>query len=170
MDGCRVGRGNEVAWRYVGERGGEAGSPENVGGAGGAGFSLSSRVGEWFVPGDVPAACLDAWQQLRIPLPSGRKSDWPDGTDAVLDVVLEELFQMQRHQLRLSYPRDVFFARGGRELLLRPSSVTSEVAVDETQTAGTAADTCLRLQFSLPASQYATMFVKVLEAMAGIAW
>jgi tRNA pseudouridine13 synthase len=134
------------------------------------GLSLQSRVGEWFVPTTAPPETIDAWRKVRIPLPSGRASQWPDGTDALLDRLLDESFQMQRHQLRFSYPRDVFFARGGRDLLLSPSGIAAEVVADETQatereTAGR--KHALRLQFSLPSAQYATMLLKVLETLAG---
>lgn len=123
----------------------------------------SSVAGNWAFPLSPSPAQLAGLSECRIPLPSGRQSAWTPETSQLLDEVLAE-FGMQRHQLRFSHPRDVFFARGLRDLLLQPRVSQVELLRDDSQGS---TDSCpLRVRLQLSAGQYATMLIKGLELLA----
>jgi tRNA pseudouridine13 synthase len=96
--------------------------------------------------------------ELEVPLPSARQHAWPDGFDRLLDQVLEP-FQMQRHEIRVKYPRDTFFSKGQRRVLLRVEKLQGLVAADEL----TSGRHKVCLEFTLPRGAYATMVVKCLS-------
>jgi tRNA pseudouridine13 synthase len=104
-------------------------------------------------------------RRLQIPLPSARQKEWDPEIGALLDEVLTA-YSMQRHEIRLKYPRDTFFSKGTREVLLVPRNLTFKSAVDET--AGRDDRFKLKLVFSLNRGQYATMLVKFLDTISGI--
>lgn len=118
--------------------------------------TLQSVAGEWALPMQIPDR--DALAARRVPLPSGRRTDWPSDIRPLLEEVLSEL-GMQLHQLRFSYPRDVFFARGLRDMLLIPQHVVCELSDDEMSKTPDGRKK-LQLNFQLQPGQYATMLVK----------
>lgn len=123
---------------------------------------LSAIGGEWAFPKRLEPQVRDELFDLQIPLPSGRQTQWPPPFRELLEEVLGE-FGIERHKLRFSHPRDVFFSRGLRDMWLKPDMVSSELGDDEFGGAGTSK---LRLVFRLHAGQYATMLVKGLELHA----
>jgi len=118
--------------------------------------------GQWVFPKQLPAELLAELRNCRIPLPSGRQTQWPPGIPEILDEVLSE-FGIERHKLRFSHPRDVFFARGLRDMLLVPRLSIVEEGSDEYGAEGTRK---LRLCFQLAPGQYATMLIKGLDMLA----
>ncbi len=125
--------------------------------------------GKLVFPRQVPVDCIEELSQMRIPLPSGRKTNWPPEIARLLDEALVE-FEIPRHKLRFSYPRDVFFARGERDLLLLPRNFSASQSVDELspdQSLGGPAQK-LELKFSLLPGQYATMLLKAVEMLAAV--
>ncbi len=65
---------------------------------------------------------------------------------------------MDRHQIRVKYPRDTFFSKGLRDVLLKPTDLKGSVTVDELSLNRKK----LQLAFTLPRGAYATMIVKSL--------
>lgn len=126
-------------------------------------LKLSAIGGEWAFPKRLNSQLRDELINLQIPLPSGRQTQWPPPFRELLEEVLAE-FGIERHKLRFSHPRDVFFSRGLRDMWLRPDMVSSELGNDEFGSAGTCK---LRLVFRLHAGQYATMLIKGLELHSG---
>ena len=125
-------------------------------------LTLSAIGGEWAFPKRLQSQVRDELINLQIPLPSGRQTQWPHPFRELLEEVLAE-FGIERHKLRFSHPRDVFFSRGQRDMWLKPEIVSTELGVDEFGAAGTCK---LRLVFRLQAGQYATMLIKGLELHA----
>jgi tRNA pseudouridine13 synthase len=122
---------------------------------------VESIAGRWAFPVSDCRELAD-FKQTRIPLPSGRTSHWDPECARILDQVLAE-FDLQRHQLRFSYPRDVFFARGERDAMLSPQRLSAEIANDEVE--GTNFRK-LTIRFRLRSGQYATMLVKGLQLLS----
>jgi len=118
--------------------------------------------GKLLFPQNVPADRAAELAQVRIALPSGRKTDWSPAVARLLDEVLAE-FEIPRHKLRFSYPRDVFFARGQRDLLLIPRDFSAVRSDDELAGVGMHK---LELRFSLLPGQYATMLLKAIDMLA----
>ncbi len=125
-------------------------------------ITLAAIGGQWVFPKHLSAEHLSELRDCLIPLPSGRKTQWAPDISELLDEVLGE-FGIERHKLRFSHPRDVFFARGERNMLLVPQISLAEVAPDEYGATGSCK---LRLCFRLAPGQYATMLIKGLELLA----
>lgn len=123
---------------------------------------LSAIGGQWIFPRRLDPTLRAELLDCQIPLPSGRQTQWPPHFRELLEEVLAE-FGIERHKLRFSHPRDVFFSRGLREMWLMPQTVSSELGDDEFGGAGTCK---LRLVFRLHPGQYATMLIKGLELHA----
>lgn len=100
---------------------------------------------------------ISALAEKEIPLPSARQHHWPEAIAPLLDRVLEPL-GMDRHQIRVKYPRDAFFSKGSRRVLLRPEGLKGTASEDELA----AGRQKLTLRFTLPRGAYATMIVKCL--------
>ncbi len=125
-------------------------------------LQLASIAGSWVFPKRLEPELFDELQRTAVPLPSGRQTQWPPSLLEHLESVLSEM-GIERHQLRFSHPRDVFFSRGLRDMLLVPQMDSSELGDDEYGRPGT---NKLRLVFRLQAGQYATMLIKGLELLA----
>ncbi len=119
--------------------------------------------GPLLFPVQVEPDTIQKLSRLQIPLPSGRKTAWPPGVERLLDAALEP-FGLPRHKLRFAYPRDVFFARGLRNLILAPANLSCALSQDEL---GDDQQQKLQVEFDLLPGQYATMFLKALEMLAG---
>jgi tRNA pseudouridine13 synthase len=141
---------NEVVVRYLQEL-----LPET------AFLTAYGTGGKLQFPQQVPAERVAELARVRIALPSGRKTDWSPAVARLLDEVLAE-FDIPRHQLRFSYPRDVFFARGQRDLLLIPRDFGVVRSPDELGGVGIEK---LELRFSLLPGQYATMLLKAIDML-----
>lgn len=125
-------------------------------------ITYPAYAGQWVFPKRLTAEQWAALSECSIPLPSGRQTQWTVDIRELLEEVLNE-FGIERHKLRFSHPRDVFFARGLRDMLLIPRINQAEVGPDEYGASGTSK---LRLCFQLAPGQYATMLLKGLELLA----
>lgn len=103
-------------------------------------------------------------RHLRIPLPSSRPTRWPEGIRSLAEQAAGE-FGLRLHQLRFSHPRDVFFSRAQRDVLMTVQESSAEVQSDEL--AKQPEQYQVALQFQLPAGQYATTLLSGLEGMLG---
>lgn len=106
----------------------------------------------------VPGELLATIESLEIPLPSARVHRWPEDIESILRRVLQR-WQMEPQHIRVKYPRDTFFSKGERRVLLRPAEFQSRFAVDELNPQRNK----LVLNFTLPRGAYATMIVKSLQ-------
>jgi len=116
---------------------------------------VTFRTGPIESPRRLTAEQVRSLQSIQIPLPSARlKLD---------NEPLAEFMQSVLHQtgwsfsdLKVKFPRDRFFSRARRPILICPGDLSGEFAVDELD----AAKTKLCLRFSLPRGAYATMVIK----------
>jgi tRNA pseudouridine13 synthase len=121
--------------------------------------SRNAAIGPWVFPTRIAQPLADELRNCRIPLPSGRKTAWKTEDRQLLEQILSEL-GMQLHQLRFSYPRDVFFSRGLRDMQLDPQRLSCRLADDDLAPPGIKK---VQLEFRLKPGQYATMLIKGLE-------
>ncbi len=121
----------------------------------GSWYTRRGAAGDLTFWSDPTPDLLSQVATLEVPLPSARQHNWPEGWDVLLDEVLSQ-WQMDRHQVRVKFPRDTFFSKGMRSVLLKPIDLKGEVQADEMQ--GNRQK--LTLSFSLPRGAYATMIVK----------
>ena len=106
-----------------------------------------------------PTVVREEFQAKTLPLPSARLHE----ADAPILALIGQVLQpegLELRQLRVKYPRDSFFSKGDRPVLMRPADFSAREAVDELYPGRT----CLTLQFSLPRGAYATVIVKRLFA------
>lgn len=118
---------------------------------------------ELVFPEKLDAELATKASQMRIPLPSARQKDWDREIGELLDKVLSQ-YAMQRHEIRLKYPRDTFFSKGVRDVMLVPKGLKWQKGLDEV--VGRDDVFKLKLEFSLLRGQYATMLIKFLDAVS----
>ena len=118
---------------------------------------------ELIFPASMNADLAAKARRLQIPLPSARQKDWEPEIGSLLDTVLTQ-HGMQRHEIRLKYPRDTFFSKGVRDVMLLPKSLKWHQGIDEV--VGRDDVFKLKLDFSLLRGQYATMLIKFLDAVS----
>lgn len=94
-------------------------------------------------------------ERRGLPLPSSRIHEWPAGTLELLESILAPM-QLSSRTMRLKYPRDTFFSKGTREVLLRPRNVVSQWDISN----GDADQGDWLLKFTLPRGSYATMAIR----------
>jgi tRNA pseudouridine13 synthase len=122
-----------------------------------------SGVGsELLFPIQLSDALAERARNLHIPLPSARQRDWDAELLPLVDSVLQP-YKIQRHEIRLKYPRDTFFSKGARSAMLVPEALQVTSASDELAKQRQK----LTLSFRLHRGQYATMVVKHMERIAG---
>ena len=120
--------------------------------------------------GEVPMFCgLDedqrrAWEALALPLPSARcRLDPADPRAPVLQEVLAEE-GLELKQLQIKGLREMFFSKGERAALCRPTGLDGRAEPDERHP-GKAK---LVLAFELPRGAYATLIVKRVTAVYSV--
>ena len=121
---------------------------------------LPSKSGPLALPQLGSADQQQRWQSqwnVQLPLPSARQHHWPEGTLDTLEAVVAQLGLTVR-ELRLKFPRDTFFSRGEREVLLFASNFTSDWENNESQSE----QSDWKLAFQLPRGAYATMIIRQL--------
>ena len=118
---------------------------------------------ELVFPAVMNAELVAKARRLQIPLPSARQKDWHPEIGALLDAVLTQ-YSMQRHEIRLKYPRDTFFSKGVRDVMLMPKGLKWHRDLDEV--VGRDDVFKLKLDFSLLRGQYATMLIKFLDTVS----
>jgi tRNA pseudouridine13 synthase len=100
----------------------------------------------------VEAATLHA-AELQLPC---ARIERPDGLlGDLLDAVLQEE-KIELREIRVKYPRDSFFSKGMRRVLIRPAGLMCAVADDDLHEHRKK----LTLSFDLPRGSYATILVK----------
>lgn len=122
--------------------------------------TLESRCGPLSLPRWETPDALERWHEFAsrpLPLPSARQHDWPEGTLEVLEPILQGL-DMSIREVRLKFPRDTFFSKGNREIVLRARGLTGTWCADDTKPE----KSDWLLAFELPRGSYATMIIRQL--------
>lgn len=132
-------------------------------------WTLPSLCGPLSLPKWNGAASVAAWQAMTavpIPLPSARQHTWPAGTLELLEEVLAP-WNIAPRELRLKFPRDTFFSRGDRSMVLKPIGIVSNWERDPERS-----DRWHWLvEFTLPRGAYATMVIRQwMDSDSEIAW
>ncbi|HOA50961.1 MAG TPA: tRNA pseudouridine(13) synthase TruD [Thermogutta sp.] len=98
---------------------------------------------------------LEQFRTTHLPLPSAR---CPVKTGPIRELMEQAAAEvgLQVRQLRIKYPRDSFFSKGDRPLLVFPERLVSHTERDELN----AGRQKLTLEFDLPRGSYATILVK----------
>ena len=121
---------------------------------------LPSKSGPLALPNLATEDRQHLWRSqwnVRLPLPSARQHHWPEGTLEDLESVVGELGLTVR-ELRLKFPRDTFFSRGEREVLLFAKDFRANwESADSKQS-----QSDWKLAFELPRGAYATMIIRQL--------
>lgn len=121
---------------------------------------LPSKSGQLALPDLATEDRQQLWRSqwnVRLPLPSARQHHWPEGTLEDLESVVGELGLTVR-ELRLKFPRDTFFSRGEREVLL----FAKDFRANWESTDSKQGQSDWKLTFELPRGAYATMIIRQL--------
>jgi len=101
----------------------------------------------------------DAQRELlattSLPLPSVRAKVPPGPIADVLNEVIKQE-GMELRQMRIKHPKDSFFSRGDRRVVVKPESGSATSGPDDLYPKRQ----LLRLEFQLPRGAYATMLIK----------
>ena len=118
-----------------------------------ASFDLLSGRGVFPLTMSTETTAMLNGTELLLPCARG---DRPEGLlGELLDTVLNEQ-HIELRELRVKYPRDSFFSKGLRRILIRPAALSSSVEDDELHDGRRK----LKLSFELPRGSYATILVK----------
>jgi len=102
------------------------------------------------------------FSKASLPLPSARqKSLSPELQGWIDEVLAPEGLEME--QLRIRHPKDCFFSKGVRKMVIQPEKLEVTPANDEMYPDKQK----LTCRFVLPRGSYATMLVKRLTTVAG---
>ncbi|MDA1230725.1 MAG: tRNA pseudouridine(13) synthase TruD, partial [Planctomycetota bacterium] len=116
-------------------------------------FDLLS--GHCVFPLGLSAETAAKLNDAELQLPCAR-IDRPDGLPGeLLDAVLQEE-SIELRELRVKYPRDSFFSKGMRRVMIRPAGMSCSVDRDDLYEGRKK----LTLSFELPRGSYATILVK----------
>lgn len=121
---------------------------------------LPSKSGPLALPELATEARQQQWKSdwnIQLPLPSARQHHWPDGTLEALEPVVADLGLTVR-ELRLKFPRDTFFSRGQRDVLLFAKDFRAKWENSESKQN----QSDWVLGFELPRGAYATMIIRQL--------
>lgn len=101
----------------------------------------------------------------ELPLPSSRERIDSPNLQSLYERVASE-FGLEYRALRVKYPRDNFFSRGGRPAVFRPRSLSWTRSDDDAASVPRIeAKRKLQLRFELPRGAYATILVKRISEM-----
>ena len=118
---------------------------------------------ELVFPARMNTELAEKARRLQVPLPSARQKDYDPDIGSLLDTVLTQ-YSMQRHEIRLKFPRDTFFSKGVRDVMLLPKGLKWQQGLDEV--VGRDDVFKLKLEFALLRGQYATMLIKYLDTVS----
>jgi len=118
--------------------------------------SIALRTGPVYSPRQLQEPLRSQLWSEHCPLPSGRVSLDEFSDPEQTEQALARLGWTLR-ELKVKFPRDRFFSRSRRALMIPVQNLTGEFAADELDAGGR---TKLTLQFALPRGAYATMLVK----------
>jgi tRNA pseudouridine13 synthase len=123
--------------------------------------AVALRLGTVPFHADLDAARFEALAALRLPLPSARWKPEPgdDRLKLVQSVLAEEGLGLR--ELQVKGVRELFFSRGERVGLCRPTGLKGELGDDEIKVGRLR----LTLNFDLPRGSYATLVVKAVMAL-----
>jgi tRNA pseudouridine13 synthase len=115
-------------------------------------------------PTRLPAEVSEAWQSLRLPLPSARLkpdplADWQPIVEAVL---AEEGLTLAT--MKIPGLQKPFFSKGDRAGCVRPAGLNWEFTSDDRHSGRQK----LILRFELPRGSYATMLIKRITAVVAL--
>ncbi len=116
-------------------------------------FALLSGKGVF--PTQLPLEHRSELMQASLPLPCAR-IDRPEGLvgDLFDNVLRDEKIELR--EIRVKYPRDSFFSKGTRRVLIRPERLTWTCDADDLYPG----QKKMTLEFGLPRGSYATILVK----------
>jgi tRNA pseudouridine13 synthase len=100
--------------------------------------------------------------QVALPLPSARLRLQPGPVRDLLEQVLGPLGLALR-DIRIKYPRDSFFSKGSRSVILPVREIAHEIRADDLYPKRQK----LALRFELPRGSYATLLVKRITVAVG---
>jgi tRNA pseudouridine13 synthase len=122
------------------------------------GGSVTEVPGDWgtaLFPAGLSADSVRSLAATDLPLPSARnKDDWGEFAPLLEKTVAAA--GLEPRELRVKYPRDSFFSKGSRRVLIETGEITRDTASDELYPGRHR----LRLGFQLPRGSYATILVK----------
>ncbi|MBL9125201.1 MAG: tRNA pseudouridine(13) synthase TruD [Planctomycetaceae bacterium] len=110
--------------------------------------------------GSLDDAQRGALTEAQLPLPSARLHLEPGPTADLIQATLADA-GIELRQLRVKYPRDSFFAKGERRVVVRPAELRFAWEADELHPQRQK----LLLDFELPRGSYATILVKRLTEL-----
>ena len=116
---------------------------------------FESRIGPLVGFTSIDETTRQTLESMELPLPSSRQKQWPTKYKPLLDELLAEM-GLDTQKMRLKYPRDTFFSRGMRDVLIRGTDWTIE-SEDDSLNSG---KKCLRVEFDLQRGAYATMLMR----------
>ncbi len=117
---------------------------------------ITLQSGPAVFPHKADAAVLQQ-AEISISLPSARSPVPPGLPGQILHQVLAEE-QIPLHLIRITSPRDRFFSRAMRSVIVRPQHLQVSTQADDLY----AGRCLLQLEFDLPSGSYATMLVRSL--------
>ncbi|WP_437192449.1 tRNA pseudouridine(13) synthase TruD [Planctomicrobium sp. SH527] len=117
--------------------------------------TLNLKTGPLNCPKVFTKEQSERYQRMQVPLPSGRLqlSEFPD--PELVETTLQEQ-GWKLHELKVKFPRDRFFSRAYRPVMIPVQNFRGEFAADELSTGLSR----LTLRFSLSRGSYATMVIK----------
>jgi tRNA pseudouridine13 synthase len=131
------------------------------------GGRVTEVPGEWgtaLFPAGLSPESVSRLSTTELPLPSARnKDDWGEFAPLLERVVTAA--GLEPRELRVKYPRDSFFSKGSRRVLIETGEITRDTAPDDLYLGRHQ----IRLAFQLPRGSYATILVKrITEGKAGL--
>lgn len=124
-------------------------------GGGQAARQLRCSWGNAVFPMTLPADVQTRLEGTQLPLPSARNlQELGVYTDLFTSLAAE--FGLELRELRVKFPRDSFFSKGERSLLILPRAMRYDSAADDLYPGRHQ----LGLEFELPRGSYATILVK----------
>jgi len=120
-------------------------------------FSVTLTTGTLLFPRRISAEQGKRLQAMQLPLPSARVRLEEEPEAAFMEETLRQR-SWSFSELKVRFPRDRFFSRSRRPMMIPVNDLTTELAPDELEPGRSRA----LLRFSLPRGSYATMVIKAL--------
>ncbi len=117
--------------------------------------TLELRAGAVSLPASLADNEAAALKNVELPFPSAKPRTEDESALALLDAVLADE-GLERRQLRIKHPKDSFFSKGVRPVLIDIAGLSASIDDDEMHRDRRK----LILNFDLPRGSYATMLVK----------
>lgn len=121
----------------------------------GAGADAHMRIGDCDLP--LPLQVASTATAMKLPLPSARCKCVTENVRQICDNALKH-YNMSLTEMKISFPRDRWFARGERNAICLPAGISMLIEADDMYPESSKAT----LQFELPRGSYATMMIAAL--------